>query len=154
MNFKENLASLRNSLACMGLIFVSSVMIGVFFFGIAWASKKLLPWFSILSLITLALAVLVVLPLAIPRATRRSSSAALLVISYVFGATVWMKGFLLCLTIWGAWAVFIGVVLLGVGVVPIAILATIFEKEWAHLIELIVFTVLTFGARIGAIALR
>jgi len=117
------------------------------------ASAKLLPWFSVLTWIAFALVVFILLPLAIPRATRRFSSVALFVASYVFGATLWMEGLLLTLAIWGGVAVFIGLFLAGVGVVPIAMLATLLKGMWAPLVELVLLTIMTFGTRIGAMSL-
>ena len=145
MSLKENLSALGYSVAGAGLLFIGVLAIVALFLGMAWVSDKVLPLFTNLSLITLAIVLLVVLPLAIPRASRGIASMALFIASFVFGVTLWMKGLLLCLLIWGIWAVIIGVLLAGVGVVPIAILATILNGDWAHGIELIVLTVLTFG---------
>jgi len=71
----------------------------------------------------------------------------------VFGATLWMEGLLLTLAIWGVGAVFIGLFLAGVGVVPIAMLATLIKGMWGPLIELVLLTIMTFGSRIGAMSL-
>jgi hypothetical protein len=43
---------------------------------------------------------------------------------------------------------------LGVGVVPIAMLATLFHGQWSHLGELIVLVILTFGSRFFALWLE
>ena len=76
-----------------------------------------------------------------------------MIASYVFGATLWMEGLLLTLAIWGVGAVVIGLFMAGVGVVPIAMLATLLKGMWAPLIELVVLTVMTFASRIGAVSL-
>ncbi len=133
-----------------GLLIVGITITAVFIFGAAWASTKLLPWFSILTWIACGLVVFIFLPLAIPRATRGVSSLALLVASCVFGATLLMEGLLLTLAIWGLGAVFIGLMFAGVGVVPIAMLATLINGLWGPLIELVLLTIMTFGSRIGA----
>lgn len=49
--------------------------------------------------------------------------------------------------LWGGIAVFIGLFLLGVGVVPIAMLATLFNGMWSTLGELFLLLILTFGSR-------
>jgi hypothetical protein len=153
MNAKDVLAGL-GGLLIMGAILLAGVAIGaVFIFGSAWASSKLLPSFSILTWIAFGLVVFVLLPLAIPRATRGFSSVALFIASYVFGATLWMEGLLLTLFIWGLGAVFIGLFIAGVGVVPIAMLATLLKGMWGSLIELVLLTIMTFGSRIGAMSL-
>jgi hypothetical protein len=153
MNVKEMLAGL-GGLLIMGALLLVGITIGaVFIFGAAWASTKLLPWFSILTWIVFGLVVFIILPLAIPRATRGFSSVALFIASYVFGATLWMEGLLLTLFIWGLRAVFIGLFLAGVGVVPIAMLATLIKGMWGPLIELVLLTIMTFGSRVGAMSL-
>jgi len=153
MNIKEFLESM-GGLLIGGVILLVVVALGaVFIFGAAWASTKLLPWFSILTWISFGLVVFIILPLAIPRATRGFSSISLIIASYVFGATLWMKGLLLTYFIWGLGAVFIGLFLAGVGVVPIAIIATLIKGMWRQLIELVLLTIMTFGCRIGVMSL-
>ena len=149
MNEKDPDAELRGLL----IIGASLAIPGVFIFGAAWASTSLLPWFSVLTWITIPLVVFILLPLAIPRTTRGFSSVALFIASYVFGVTLWMEGLLLTLAVWGPCAVFIGLFLLGIGVVPIAMLATLLNGMWGPLIELVVLTIMTFGSRAGALFL-
>ena len=73
--------------------------------------------------------------------------------SYIFGAPLWMEGLLFTLLIWGVGAVFIGLFIAGVGVVPIAMLATLFKGMWGPFIELVLLTIMTFATRIGALSL-
>ena len=54
---------------------------------------------------------------------------------------------LLTYIIWGAVAVFIGLFIAGVGVVPIAMLATAIKGEWAITGQIVLLLVLTFGSR-------
>lgn len=153
MNVKEMLAGLGGILIVGALLLGATALGAVFIFGAAWASTKLLPWFSVLTWVAFGLVVFILLPLAIPRPTRGFSSVALFVASYVFGVTLWMEGLLLTLSIWGIGAVFIGLFMAGVGVVPIAMLATIIKGLWAPLIELVLLTIMTFGSRAGAMSL-
>lgn len=153
MNVKDTLAGLGGLLIGGAFLVVAAAIAGVFIFGAAWASTKLLPWFSVLTWVAFGLVVFILLPLAIPKATRGFSSVALFVASYVFGATLWMEGLLFTLAIWGVGAVFIGLFLVGVGVVPIAMLATLLKGMWGPLVELVLLTIMTFGCRIGAVVL-
>jgi len=88
MNVKGMLAGLGGLLIMGALLIVGITIAAVFIFGAAWASAKLLPWFSILTWIAFGLVVFIILPLGIPRATRGFSSVALFIASYVFGATL------------------------------------------------------------------
>lgn len=153
MSVKGVAAGLGGLLMMLAFMTIAVVIATLFIYGAAWASTKLLPWFSILTWVAFAIVVFVLLPLAIPRATRGFSSIAMFVASYVFGVTLWMMGLLLTLSIWGVTAVIIGILLGGVGVVPIAMLATLIHGYWLPLVELVLLTVATFGCRIGALSL-
>lgn len=153
MSVKDTLAGIGGLLIICALFLVGVAIGSIFIFGTAWASSKLLPWFSLLTWISLAIVIFIILPLAIPRATRSFSSIALFVASYLFGATLWMEGLLLTLFIWGIGVVFIGLFIAGVGVVPIAMLATLLKGMWGPLIELVLLAIMTFGSRIGAMSL-
>ena len=149
MNVKEILSGFGLLLIVGALCLGGALVLASLYYGAAWISTKLLPLFPILSLITFGVVVLIVLPLAVPKATRGFASAALVIASYVFGVTLWMEGLLLTLTIWGLSAVFIGLLLGGVGVVPIAMLATLIDGMWSPLIELVLLMVATVGLRFG-----
>jgi len=149
MTIKESLYSLVGL-----LIVIVMMMIPIIFIkGAAWASSNILPWASLLTWILLIVEVIIILPLAIARKTRLFSIKAMINFSYVFGATLWMEGLLLTLSLWGVGAVVVGMFLAGVGVVPIAMLATAFNGLWAHLIELVILAIMTFGSRFGALSL-
>lgn len=153
MSIKESLKGMGSTLIGIGIFILGGIIVSLFFLGSAWASSKLLPLFSILTLITFGSVIFIFLPLAIPRSTRSFSSISLYISSYIFGATLWMEGLLLTLSIWGLGAVFIGIILGGVGVVPIAMLATLIKGMWRQLIELLLLTIATFACRGGALSL-
>ena len=71
--------------------------------------------------------------------------------SYVLGLSLWVWSLLLTYSIWGGVAVFIGLFLFGVGIVPVAMLATLFHGMWSDLGQLVLGLVLVFGSRILAI---
>lgn len=120
----------------------------LFIWGSVWLSTKILPWLNLLSLVALAILILVLLPLSIFRKARSFSGTCMVFASYIFGVNVWFSGLLLTYVLWGGWAVFIGLFLMGIGVVPIAMLATLFKAMWLEFGSLIFFTLLTFGVRI------
>lgn len=153
MKTKDVLSGIGGSLVFVVMLLLSVAIGCLFIFGAAWASTRLLPWCSFLTRIGFGLVIFVFLPLAIPRATRGFSSIALFIVSFVFGATLWMEGFLFTLSIWGVGAVFVGLFMFGVGVVPIAMLATLLKGMWWALIELVLLTIATFATRLGALSL-
>ena len=124
-----------------------ALLIALFIHGGAWLGEKIYPWLVTISSIALAIVIFVLLPLVLFRKTRGFSGTGLMIASFVFGFTLWVWGLLLTYHLWGAIAVFIGLFLMGVGVVPIAMLATLFKGMWSTLGELVVLTLLTFGTR-------
>jgi hypothetical protein len=58
-----------------------------------------------------------------------------------------MYGLLITMSLWGVVAVIIGLVLGGVGVVPIGMVACVFNGEWLTLTVLLIGTVLTILSR-------
>jgi hypothetical protein len=141
-------------LALMLVLIAAGVAIATaFVLGGVWVSKHLLPWLLGISLVAFAIVIFVLLPLAIPRATRGFSSTAIFIASYVFGATLWMSGLLLSYFTWGIAAVVVGLGLFGIGVVPIAMLATLFKGMWGPFLSLLLLAVATYGCRIGALSL-
>lgn len=153
VNVKETFGAIGGFALMLAFAAVGIAIISAFVLGGVWISKHLLPWLTFISLVVFAIVIVVLLPLAIPRATRHFSSVAILIASYIFGATLWMMGLLLTYFTWGVVAVIIGLVFLGIGVVPIALLATLFKGMWGPFFSLVLLAIATFGCRIGAFAL-
>ena len=131
------LLSIVLSIACILLLYLA-----------AWLTPKILPWLVLASWLALAVSVFVLLPLSLIRATRAAGAVGMYIASYVFGVTLWFSGFFLAYAIWGMWAVLIGLVLLGVGVVPVAMLATLLNGMWGNLFGLVILLALVWGTRI------
>ena len=137
-------------LGIVGLLAILAIP-ALFLVGAEWLSERLLPWFILASTLALAFVLFVVLPLSVFRRCRGFAAIASLVASYVFGTALWMWALLLTLALWGTWAVVIGLFMMGVGVVPIAMVATLFKGMSSILAQLVVLTVLTFGTRFYAV---
>lgn len=131
----------------LGFIVFLALLIGLFIQGGAWLGAKVYPLLVYISSIALFITVFILIPLSFIRSTRGFASVGLLAASYVFGLALWVWGLLLTYHVWGAWAVFLGLFIFGVGVVPIAMLAALLSGMWPQLGELIFLTVLVFGVR-------
>lgn len=110
-----------------GLVFLSVLFIK----GGVWVSIKLLPLLSIIMGWVFWICLLVFTPLAFFRKSMRFAGVGLFLASYVFGALLWTGSLVFTYTLWGMLAVFLGLFLLGIGVVPFALLATLFKGMWA-----------------------
>ena len=67
--------------------------------------------------------------------------------SFVFGAMMWCGGLGVTYEAWGMGGVIIGLVIAGVGIVPVGMLAVLLHGEWQALIVFVILIVLTFGLR-------
>ncbi len=129
-------------------VFLGIIFLTIFFIkGGVWLGAKVLPWLSIVMWFVFALDILIILPLGIFKKTKGASAIGLVVSSYIYGLTLWFWALLLTYIIWGAVAVFSGLFIAGVGVVPIAMLATAINGEWAITGQIVLLLVLTFGSR-------
>lgn len=133
----------------LGIIIILALLTvcAVFIAGVEWLSENLLPWSLRVSEWAFFVPIALLLPLSLVQKCRSYTPTAMIFASLVFGATVWMDGLVLTMTIWGDGAAIFGLLLGGVGVVPFAMLATLFHGMWARLAELVVLIVLTFGSR-------
>lgn len=122
-------------------------VVGAVIFGVGWLSSKVLPVLNVVSFFLVPLALFIFVPLGFVRATRTFAGNSLYVSSYVFGLTLWMTALVTTLQLWGLVAAVIGLCFAGVGVVPVAFLATLFKGEWLALGGLFFLTALTFGSR-------
>ena len=91
--------------------------------------------------------ILIFLPLGIFKKTRSVSAFGLVISSYVYGLTLWFWALLLTYFIWGTRAVFIGLFIAGISVVPITIVATALNGQWAITGQIILLLFLTVSSR-------
>jgi len=78
---------------------------------------------------------------------RGFAAMGFLISSFVFGVILWILSLLYTLDTWGAVAAIIGIFLMGVGIVPVALLAALFHADWSSIGSLAILIVATFGVR-------
>ncbi len=116
-------------------------------------SAKLYPWLVGLTGFTFAVLVFVLLPNAVFSSVPKFAGSGMFIASYVFGATLWVWSLLVTYTLWGGIGLAIGLFMAGVGVVPLAMLATLFNGLWSTLGELVLGLILTIGVRVWGLRL-
>jgi hypothetical protein len=151
MNIIEKIRNLGWGL--LGIIIMIGLFLLALFFikGGLWLSATIYPWLVSISGITFAISLFILLPLALFKKTRNVSAIGLLIASYIFGATAWSWSFLLAYVFWGFLGLFIGLFFGGVGVVPIAMIASMFKGEWGIFGQLVLVVIMTFGVRFLAL---
>jgi hypothetical protein len=136
------------------VLLIASIFVGLFFImGGLWLSTIVLPWLAPIMWLVVAFDCVILLPLSTSQKTKEIAAVGLYISSYVFGLTVWLLGFLLTYLIWGAAALILGLLFVGVGVDPMGMVACVFEKQWSLLGNLVFLTMLTYGTRIFSFAL-
>jgi hypothetical protein len=147
LNLKQRLKDV--GMCAIGILAMAVLLLVVLLLlhGMVWVSDKVLPWLAYASVIVLVLYILVFLPLSLFRKTRGFSILCYYFASYGFGVTLWAYSCLIAFALWGYVGLILGLVLLGVGVVPIACLASIFHSAWGTLEILAAGIILTFGTR-------
>lgn len=133
-------------LGIAGLLLLALVSVAMIK-GAVWIGEHALQWLINFSWIVFAINLFILLPLGLFRKTGIAGGMGMYISSYVFGLTLWFLGLLLTYFTWGFLGIFIGLLLGGVGVVPVAMLAMLLNSEFFTLVVLIVLTILTFGAR-------
>lgn len=131
------------------LIFLGLILITIFIIkrGL-WLVEKVLPFLMNLTGIFSMISFFVLLPMTIFKKTRKLGGAALVFSSFLFGATLWIYSALVAYILWGLLGLFIGLFILGIGVVPVGLLAASISGEWMIVGSIIYMLILTIGARI------
>lgn len=115
--------------------------------GMVWVSEIALPWLQFASEIAFGICLLVFLPLCIFRKTRPWAGLGFYWTSFVFGTFLFAEACIIDVQIWGYGALFVGLFLAGVGVVPVALIATAVHSAWPLFGDVVIGVVLTFGTR-------
>ena len=147
INILEKIKSIGYSVLGVLIFAIFFLLVYLFFTGGIALGIKILPWLFQITGIIFLIDILVLFPLLIFNKTRNITAIGLLISSYIFGVTLWFWGLILTFYYWGLFAVIIGLVFLGIGVVPIALLATIINTEWLLVGQIILLILFTYGSR-------
>jgi hypothetical protein len=147
----ERIKSIGESILGFAILIGIFILIAFLLNGVVTISEKILPFLMNLTGILTAILIIVLTPLAFFKRTREWSATGIYFFSYVFGLTLWFYSALISYVLWGFLALIIGLVILGIGVLPVASLASIFNGEWSILGNIVYLAVLTYGCRVLAI---
>lgn len=141
------LKSTTGAVVWLFFVVLSLIILGVFIQGVGYLGNIVLPFVSSLVWPIIVFTILFLLPLLVFHSTRGWAATGMFLSSYIYGFTAWLLGFLATLHLWGVIAVILGLFMFGVGVVPLGVLATLFNGEWSVLLNLILLTGLMFVSR-------
>jgi hypothetical protein len=133
-------------LSLAGLVAVVAVGAGLLV-GAATFSVWVLEWTIPAFGLTLLLSILLLAPLALVPPARGLSAVGFLIASFAFGAILWIWSMAYTYFVWGFFGVAAGLLLMGVGVVPVAMFAALVHADWGNLGMFALTAVLTIGCR-------
>ncbi|MHB1681097.1 MAG: hypothetical protein ACYCTB_11430 [bacterium] len=116
-----------------------------------WVLKHILDPLTPIGTILTVVDILILLPLSLFKKLRIYTGFIIYLSSFLFGFLAWLAGFIITYITWGIIGVIIGVLLLGVGVVPMAFLIVLFKGQWMQVLNLIILVVSAFVARIAGL---
>jgi hypothetical protein len=143
----NNIKALGAFILSITFFVAMAFLAALFIVGATKLSELTLPYINYGLIVSVTLCVVVFLPMSIFRATRPVAVFGFQLASYVFGVDVWMLGLLVTYNLWGVGAVFLGLFIAGVGVVPIGVIAAAVNGMWSTVGDLVLGIVLTYGAR-------
>lgn len=134
---KQLFKSMGRVVIGFGLLMGLMLLILMFVKGGVWVGEKTYPLLSGFSKLALFLTFFILTPLTLFKPTRSFAGLGIYFASYVFGLTLWVWSLVLTYNLWGIFAVLIGLFFAGIGIVPVALLATLFSGKLSVFGELL-----------------
>ena len=138
---KNNFENFNSTLISIAVLIGVVLIIGLFISGGTLLVNLLLPGLITLSYIWIALNLLIFLPAGYFLKNKELSGKSLLFSSFFLGITLWLWCLVLTFKAFGWLGVLIGVILLGVGMIPAGILAVIVTQQFNVLLILLLIGV-------------
>lgn len=146
--FKGKLSGARSLvLALVFLLVLPLLLLIAIIVGAGYLSEQILPLLLDFVVPVLAISVLALIPLSFFNRTRAWAGKMLYLSSFLYGICAWLLSFVITMELWGVFAVILGLVLLGIGIVPIGVLAALFNAQWDVLLNIAFLLMLAFGVR-------
>ena len=92
----------------------------------------------------------ILIPLSFIDALKGITGTVIFYSSFFFGLITWIFGFVATYYTWGTTAIIIGLLLGGIGVVPIGFLAALITGQWLALFMILLGVAVTWGTRLIA----
>ncbi len=108
-----------------------------------------LTWLGWFPWIVFVFNLLILLPLGFFEKTRNYAGIGMIISSVFFFLLISLEGICVTYAIWGALGVYIGLASLGIGIIPIAVLALLVNGAFCDLLALIIFLAFAYGTKLG-----
>lgn len=130
-----------------------AVLIGIMAIGIglltgaAEFSLWILEWTFPVFWIALLISIVLLAPLSLIPPARGFSAIGFMLAAIAFSTILWLWGMAYTYSVWGMLGVIVGLVLLGIGVVPVAMVAALIHGDWSTLGMFVVTGIVSIGFR-------
>jgi len=121
----------------VGMLVALVFAVMMFVKGGVWAGQKAYPLLSVVSKWAFVAAFAIFTPLGFFKPTRTFGGMGIYITSYLLGLTLWVWSLILTYNLWGLFAVILGLFFAGVGIVPVAMLAALFNGQGSNLLILL-----------------
>lgn len=144
---KNTIVYIAGLIKYVAVLVVIVGLLSVVFAGVRFLSGVLIPVLSVVSAAMIMVMIFMLVLSSIVRKYVTVTSFALLIFSYFFGITAWFLGLASTLHYFGFIWVVIGVFMLGIGVVPIGLLALAVNEQWWNFATLLILLIVAYKAR-------
>ncbi len=129
----ETFAAILRGIQTLAMIY--ALVVGVLWYvkGKIWFKETIIPLHGLVFYALLILTVLILIPLMVVKAARPYSGHTLYQFAYFFGGLAWFYAANYCLNFLGKFWFIFGNCMVGVGLVPIAVIGSIVKRHWAFL---------------------
>ena len=124
-------------------LFLAIIIISAIFliFGLKIASA-VYPILETIAAIFIIISLFIFIPLAFFKKTRMISIYGFIISAFIFAINVWVFSLLTTYFYWGIFGVVVGIMLGGIGEIPIAAIASLLHGDWASIFNIISTVVL------------
>lgn len=144
---KKTIAGISGCLTTLIFTVGGLILLITVFKGTPWIAENIYPWAMLATAITIVVAVPISLLLAIFKRTRGAGGVGLFVSSYIVGISLWIWSLIVAYSLAGFFWTIAGLLIGGVGIVPIALIASLLKAEWAIAVQILVIAIVVFSFR-------
>lgn len=126
----ETFTSILRGIQTLAMIYALTVGVLWSVKGRMWLKEIILPFHGVVFFCLLILAAVILLPLMVMKSTRPYSGHMFYQLAYLFGGIAWFYSASYCINSLGKFWFIFGSCIMGVGLVPVAIVGSIIKGHW------------------------
>jgi len=145
--WKEAATSIGGCLLYLTFGLGGLVLLVFLILGAGWIKDNVYPWSTLAAGVAAVVVVPASLLIAIVRKSRHIAAIGLLVSSYVIGIGLWIWSLIVAAELAGIFWLAVGILLGGIGVVPVAFIAALLSLEWSIAGQILIVAIAVYIIR-------